>query len=90
MEKAEILFDWIEDTYGTQEELAKVLNLGVEMLFYLEEDTFDRREVQQVVAALRGITNGLRVYSNMLDIESSSAGHICHFEIRCKVSMEKS
>ena len=51
---------WIDDTYGSPEELAKVLDLALEMLFYLEEDTFDRKEVQQVVAALRGIVVGLR------------------------------
>ncbi len=51
----EVLLNWIEDTYGTPEELAKILDYGIEMLFYLEEDTFDRKEVQQVVAALRGL-----------------------------------
>lgn len=51
---------WVEDWYGSPEELAKILDLGVEMLFYLEADTFDRKEVQQVVAALRGIVVGLR------------------------------
>ncbi|WP_228234988.1 hypothetical protein [Allomuricauda sp. M10] len=56
----EVLLNWIEDSYGTPEELAKVLDYGIEMLFYLEEDTFDRKEVQQVVAALRGLVKGLR------------------------------
>ena len=56
----EVLLNWIEDTYGTPEELAKVLDYGIEMLFYLEEDTFERKEVQQVVAALRGLVVGLR------------------------------
>ena len=51
----EVLQNWIEYWYGCPEELAKVLDLAVEMLFYLEEDTFDRKEVQQVVAALRGL-----------------------------------
>lgn len=60
MEKGEVLLQWIEDWYGSPEELAKVLDLALEMLFYLEEDTFDRKEVQQVVAALRGIVVGLR------------------------------
>lgn len=60
MEKAEIVWQWIEDRYGTPEELAKVLDLALEMLFYLEEDTFDRKELQEVVAALRGIVVGLR------------------------------
>jgi len=62
MKHSEVLMNWIEDWYGSPEELAKVLDLAVEMLFYLEEDTFDRKEVQQVVAALRGIVIGLRVY----------------------------
>lgn len=60
MGEEEILLQWIEDWYGSPEELAKVLDLALEMLFYLEEDTFDRKEVQQVVAALRGIVVGLR------------------------------
>lgn len=60
MEKEEVLFQWIEDGYGSPEELAKVLDLAVEMLFYLEEDAFDRKETQQVVAALRGIVVGFR------------------------------
>jgi len=60
MGKEENLLNWIEDGYGSPKELAKVLDLGLEMLFYLEEDTFDRKEVQQVVTALRGIVVGLR------------------------------
>lgn len=60
MEKAEILLNWIEDTYGTPEELAKILDYGIEMLFYLEEGSFEKKEVQNVVAALRGIVVGLR------------------------------
>jgi len=60
MGKETTLLEWIEDTYGTPEELTKVLDLGIEMLFYLEEDTFDRKEVQQVVVALRGLVVGLR------------------------------
>ncbi|WP_418500392.1 hypothetical protein [Flagellimonas sp.] len=57
----EVLVNWIEDTYGSPEELAKVLDFGIEMLFYLEEGSFDRKEVQQVVAAMRGIVVGLRL-----------------------------
>ncbi len=60
MGKEENLTNWIEDWYGSPEELAKVLDLALEMLFYLEEDTFDRKEVQKVVAALRGIVVGLK------------------------------
>ncbi|WP_108246841.1 hypothetical protein [Muricauda brasiliensis] len=51
---------WIDDNYGSPEALAKVLDLALGMLFYLEEDTFDRKEVQKVVAALRGIAVRLR------------------------------
>lgn len=56
----EYVNDFIEDRYGSQEGLAKILDLGIEMLFYLEEDTFEKREVQQVVSALRGIAQLLR------------------------------
>ena len=57
----EVFVNWIEDTYGTPEELAKILDYGIEMLFYLEEGSFEQKEVQNVVAALRGIVVGLRV-----------------------------
>ncbi|WP_127140062.1 hypothetical protein [Flagellimonas marinaquae] len=56
----EVLINWIEDTYGSPEELAKILDYGIEMLFYLEEGSFEQREVQEVVVALRGIVVGLR------------------------------
>ena len=50
----------IEDTYGSTEDLAKILDLAIEMLFYLEENTFARREIQEVVSALRTIIGSLR------------------------------
>ncbi|MEM6892710.1 MAG: hypothetical protein AAF554_03400 [Bacteroidota bacterium] len=50
----------IEDVYGSTEDLAKILDLGIEMLFYLEENTFARREVQEVVSALRTIISLMR------------------------------
>ena len=53
-------FILIEDVYGSKERLAKIIDLGIEMLFYLEEDSFERRDVQNVVSALRGISNMLR------------------------------
>lgn len=56
----ELLFQLIDDTYGSPEELAEYLDLGIEMLFYLEEDTFEKRDVQAVVSALRGIIGVLR------------------------------
>ena len=56
----ELLFQLIDDTYGSPEELAEYLDLGIEMFFYLEEDTFEKRDVQSVVSALRGIIGVLR------------------------------
>ncbi|WP_418499074.1 hypothetical protein [Flagellimonas sp.] len=49
-----------EDAYGSPAELADVLDLGLEMLFYVEEDTFSQREIQNVAAALRGISGVLK------------------------------
>ncbi|WP_097047055.1 hypothetical protein [Flagellimonas pacifica] len=60
MEHDEVLKNWIEDTYGSPEKLAQILDFGVEMLFYLEQDTFEPKEVREVVAAVRGIVNALR------------------------------
>ncbi|WP_282161393.1 hypothetical protein [Ulvibacterium marinum] len=54
------LIELIEDSYGSPEELAKCLDLGIEMLFYIEEDTFDRSDVQSVVSALRRLNTILR------------------------------
>lgn len=58
--RKEYLSDLIDESYGSPSKLAQHLDMGVEMLFYLEEDTFDRREVQSVVSALRGIILTLR------------------------------
>jgi hypothetical protein len=54
------LMELIEDSYGSPSKLAQHLDMGVEMLFYLEEDTFDRGDVQSVVSALREIIGALR------------------------------
>ncbi len=56
----DVLKNWIEDTYGSPEKLGQVLDFGIEMLFYLEEGSFEKREVQDVVSALRGIAIKLR------------------------------
>ena len=56
----EELSELIEDQYGSPETLANWLDLAVEMLFYVEEDTFSRIEIQEVASALRGITICLR------------------------------
>lgn len=50
----------IEDQYGKPEVLANWLDLAVEMLFYVEEDTFSRIELQEVATAIRKITIVLR------------------------------
>lgn len=50
----------VKDTYGTPEALAQQLDLTVEMLFYLEENAFTKKEVQNVVAALRDLVGVLR------------------------------
>ncbi|MCB0372675.1 MAG: hypothetical protein KDD31_06695 [Muricauda sp.] len=60
MENGDNFWQWIEEGYGTSEEFANVLDLAVEMLFYLEEGVFSQREVQSVVEAIRGIVVGLR------------------------------
>ncbi|MEX0361979.1 MAG: hypothetical protein AB3N10_13445 [Allomuricauda sp.] len=51
---------FIKDTYGSKEEMAKILDLGIEMLFYVEENTFSRKEMQSVVSALRDVVVILR------------------------------
>jgi len=56
----EYFTEFIHDTYGSPEELVKILDLGIEMLFYIEVDTFAREEVQQVVSSIRGIIEVLR------------------------------
>jgi hypothetical protein len=50
----------IENRYGTPETLANWLDLAVEMLFYVEEDTFSREELQEVATAIRGVVRVLR------------------------------
>lgn len=60
MEKDETFKEWIEDSYGSPEKLTQILELGIFMFFFLEENTFSRREVQDVVEAIRGIVVGLR------------------------------
>ncbi|MBL4906002.1 MAG: hypothetical protein COA50_08375 [Flavobacteriaceae bacterium] len=56
----EYLSELIEDRYGSPQELANYLDLGIEMLFYLEEDTFDQKEIQSVVSAMRGVITVLK------------------------------
>ena len=59
-QKLERLNHLLQDTYGSPEALAQQLDLTVEMLFYLEDNAFTKREVQNVVAALRDLVGVLR------------------------------
>ncbi|MEM0931534.1 MAG: hypothetical protein AAGJ12_03640 [Bacteroidota bacterium] len=54
------LEELIQNTYGNPETLAQQLDLAVEMLFYLEDNTFEKQEVQNVVAALWDFVKVLR------------------------------
>lgn len=54
------LSEFIKEAYGSPEQLADILDLGIEMLFYLEEDTFERKDVQHVASALRFVRDILR------------------------------
>lgn len=56
----QLLSEFISDSYGTPEELAKCLDLGIEMFFYLEKDSFEQKDIQNVVFAIRGIIGILR------------------------------
>lgn len=54
------LNELIKEAYGTGEQLAEVLHLGIEMLFYLEEDTFERKDLQHVASAIRIVCEALK------------------------------
>lgn len=56
-----LLSHFITERYGSPQEFAKVLDLNLEMLFYIEEEVFTPREVQSVVSALRGTIVALRI-----------------------------
>ncbi|WP_190811216.1 hypothetical protein [Flagellimonas sp. S3867] len=56
----ENLEELIKEGYGNPAEMANVLDLGVEMLFYIEEGAFSQREIQHVVTAIREIVGILR------------------------------
>ena len=56
----EQLLEFIKDTYGSAEGLVDHLHLAIEMLFYLEADTIDKREIKAEVSALKGIIGVLQ------------------------------
>jgi len=64
------LSESIIEAYGSREQLAEVLNLGIEMLFYLEEDTFEQRDVQHVASTIRLVRDMLRQDDNSLNQDS--------------------
>lgn len=59
-EKQECLSELIDSSCISSEKLAECLDKGIEMLFFIEEDTFDRKDIQNVVFAIRRITLALR------------------------------
>jgi len=50
----------ITEGYGCSSEFAKQLDLVIEMLFYVESDTFSTREIQNAVSAIRSVIISLR------------------------------
>ena len=61
MKKQEIDFSKLVDNCSlSPDEFTKYLDLGVEMLFYVEADTFDRKDIQNVVYAIKRIIDNLR------------------------------
>ncbi len=61
MKKQKIDFSkLVDDCFLSPEEFAECLDKGVEMLFYIEEDTFDRKDIQNVVFALKRISDSLK------------------------------
>ncbi|WP_420602705.1 hypothetical protein [Flagellimonas sp.] len=56
----ESLMELVKEGYGSPDKMANVLDLGVEMLFYVEEGAFTQREIQHVVTAIRDIVGVLR------------------------------
>lgn len=49
-----------EDAYASPDELANVLDMGIEMLFYVEEGSFSKEDIRNVVTALRKVILELR------------------------------
>ncbi len=59
-EKQEYLSELIDTSCISSEELVECLDKGIEMLFFIEEDTFDRKEIQNVIFAMRKVIHALR------------------------------
>lgn len=56
----ETLSEYIGRDYASVEEFVKQLDLGIEMLFYIEEDVFDIEDIQSVVFTMRLIIRAIR------------------------------
>ncbi|GAA3642272.1 hypothetical protein [Flavivirga jejuensis] len=59
-EKQDFLSELIDSSCISSEELAECLDMGIEMLFFIEEDTFDRKDIQNVIFVIRRVINALR------------------------------
>lgn len=57
-----VFSELFDDAYASPNELAEVLQLGIEMLFYVEEGSFSRTEIQNVATALNRIRKELGDY----------------------------
>lgn len=51
----------IKEGYGNPKQLAKHLDKAMEMLFYVEEDTFDRKVMQNTASALKLVSDALKI-----------------------------
>ncbi len=60
MEIQECLSEFIDTSCISSEELVECLDKGIEMLFYIEENTSDRKEVQNVVFAMKRVIQVLK------------------------------
>jgi glutathione S-transferase len=52
--------DVIEDAYGSKAGLAQILESGLELLLFIESDTFQQRDIQNVATAIRIASEFLR------------------------------
>ncbi|TYA71400.1 hypothetical protein [Seonamhaeicola marinus] len=59
-EKLECLSELVDTSCISSEEFVECLDKGIEMLFYIEENTFDRKEIQNVVFAIRSVIKALK------------------------------
>lgn len=50
----------MDDCFLSPEEFAERLDKGIEMLFYIEDNTFHKKDIQNVVFALKRTSENLR------------------------------